>query len=151
MLGYLLVDTSKMATTETNTERSLIAHWLKENRLKRGLTQEEVASAADVDTTYISKIELGKKSPSRKVVEKFALALASSEADEDSYRSLLNAGLKAAGFAPTSEIEYETDPDIQMIVEAYSGGTDRGKRAIKSAAELALEMSRENSIGKRAK
>ena len=49
-----------------------------------------------------------------------------------------------------AETEYESDPNFQIIAEAYRGASETGKRHIKSAAELAAELSRENSIGKRA-
>ena len=127
------------------------ANWLAATRKSRDISQEILAEAAGVTQEYISGLERGVRNPSKKMVIAAAAALAPDDADEHSQQELLNAGLWAAGLAPTNEVEYELDPDIQMIVEAYSGGTDRGKRAIKSAAELALEMSRENSIGKRAK
>lgn len=107
------------------------------------------ALAARVGITHprISQLENGDEA-SRDMVTRLAAALSGPDADERTATALLNAGLKAAGFA--SDTEYDADPDIQMIVEAYSGSTEIGKRAIKSAAELAMEMAREGSIGKRA-
>ncbi len=49
--------------------------WLKDIRAKKGLTQQEVANAANVDVTMISKIELGERQPSVKVAKKIAEAL----------------------------------------------------------------------------
>ena len=46
--------------------------WLKDIRAKNELTQQEVANAANVDVTMISKIELGERQPSVKVAKKIA-------------------------------------------------------------------------------
>ena len=46
--------------------------WLKDIRAKKGLTQQEVANAANVDVTMISKIELGERRPSVEVAKKIA-------------------------------------------------------------------------------
>ena len=44
--------------------------WLKDIRAKKELTQQEVANAANVDVTMISKIELGERRPSVEVAKK---------------------------------------------------------------------------------
>ena len=49
--------------------------WLKEMRAKKGLTQQEVANAANVDVTMICKIELGERRPSVEVAKKIAALL----------------------------------------------------------------------------
>ncbi len=49
--------------------------WLKDIRAKKELTQQEVANAANVDVTMISKIELGERQPSVKVAKKIASVL----------------------------------------------------------------------------
>ena len=49
--------------------------WLKDIRAKKELTQQEVANAANVDVTMISKIELGERRPSVEVAKKIAAAL----------------------------------------------------------------------------
>ena len=49
--------------------------WLKDIRAKKGLTQQEVANAANVDVTMISKIELGERRPSVEVAKKIASVL----------------------------------------------------------------------------
>ena len=46
--------------------------WLKDIRAKNELTQQEVANAANVDVTMISKIELGERRPSVEVAKKIA-------------------------------------------------------------------------------
>ncbi len=49
--------------------------WLKDIRAKNKLTQQEVANAANVDVTMISKIELGERRPSVEVAKKIASVL----------------------------------------------------------------------------
>jgi len=49
--------------------------WLKDIRAKKKLTQQEVANAANVDVTMISKIELGERRPSVEVAKKIASVL----------------------------------------------------------------------------
>ncbi len=49
--------------------------WLKDIRAKNKLTQQEVANAANVDVTMISKIELGERRPSVEVAKKIAAVL----------------------------------------------------------------------------
>ena len=48
---------------------------LKENRRKKGLTQEKLAEKADISLRYIAMMELGKSFPSGEMVEKLAKAL----------------------------------------------------------------------------
>ena len=49
--------------------------WLKDIRAKKELTQQEVANAANVDVTMISKIEQGERRPSVEVAKKIASVL----------------------------------------------------------------------------
>ena len=44
-------------------------------RLEKGYSQEELASRAGIDRTYISDIEKGERNVSLKIIEKLALAL----------------------------------------------------------------------------
>jgi transcriptional regulator with XRE-family HTH domain len=48
---------------------------MKERRLARGLTQEQVAKLAGVDRTTITKIENGTAKPSVKTAQKIAQVL----------------------------------------------------------------------------
>tara|TARA_R110000744_G_scaffold339972_1_gene445129 strand:+ start:885 stop:1175 length:291 start_codon:yes stop_codon:yes gene_type:complete len=48
---------------------------LKTLRTKQGLLMRQVAAAADVDTSMISKFENGDRLPTRKQIEKLALIL----------------------------------------------------------------------------
>ncbi len=62
-------------------------------RRARRLTQDALADAADLDPTYIRKIEMGKKTPSWKALTRLAAALAPENADAETVRAILNAGL----------------------------------------------------------
>ena len=79
-------------------------------RRARGLTQDALADAADLDPTYIRKIEMGKKTPSRKALTRLAAALAPENADVETVRAILHAGLCAAGLAPLQAGGLPTDP-----------------------------------------
>lgn len=50
-------------------------------RAKRGMTQSEVAKAADTDTNYYAKIERGEATPSLKTFEKIVKALKAKSSD----------------------------------------------------------------------
>ena len=44
-------------------------------RLKRGMTQEELAHECELDLTYVGGIERGRRNPTIKVIGRFASAL----------------------------------------------------------------------------
>jgi len=56
-------------------EVTTLRTWLKDIRAKKELTQQEVANAANVDVTMISKIEQGERRPSVEVAKKIASVL----------------------------------------------------------------------------
>jgi transcriptional regulator with XRE-family HTH domain len=56
-------------------EASLFGRRLRELRLARQLTQEALAEAAGITSTYTSDIELGKRAPSLTIVLRLAQAL----------------------------------------------------------------------------
>ena len=55
--------------------KEIFAANLKENRRKKGLTQEKLAETADISLRYIAMLELGKSFPSGDMLEKLAKAL----------------------------------------------------------------------------
>jgi transcriptional regulator with XRE-family HTH domain len=59
-----------MEDVRANLARNLIAA-----RLKAGISQEDLAGLAEVDRTYVSGIERGKRNPTILVVSKFAKVL----------------------------------------------------------------------------
>jgi len=54
--------------------RTKFGNVLREHRVKAGLTQEDLATDSELDRTYISLLELGKRQPSLETL--FALAAA---------------------------------------------------------------------------
>ena len=48
---------------------------LRQVRTEKGLTQEKVAELANVDRTYIYRLETGKRSPSLSIIFRIAKAL----------------------------------------------------------------------------
>ena len=48
---------------------------IRELRNKQGISQEKLALKADIDRTYLAGVELGKRNPSVKSLEKILLAL----------------------------------------------------------------------------
>ena len=63
-----------MPEKKTNIKEIFAAN-LKENRRKKGLTQEKLAEKADVSLRYIAMLELGKSFPSGEMLEKLAQVL----------------------------------------------------------------------------
>jgi len=61
--------------TEKTDIKEIFAANLKENRRKKGLTQEKLAETADISLRYIAMLELGKGFPSGDMLEKLAKAL----------------------------------------------------------------------------
>ena len=55
--------------------KEIFAANLKENRRKKGLTQERLAETADISLRYLAMLELGKSFPSGEMLEKLANAL----------------------------------------------------------------------------
>lgn len=55
--------------------RSLVAWNLRKERVARGLSQEALASAADLDRTYIGGLERGIENPTVAVLDRLAGAL----------------------------------------------------------------------------
>ncbi len=52
-----------------------IAKKIREIRLKKGISQEKLASLFNLDRTYISSIERGNRNISIKVLEKISISL----------------------------------------------------------------------------
>jgi transcriptional regulator with XRE-family HTH domain len=55
--------------------KEILAANLKENRRKKGLTQEKLAELADMSLHYLATLELGNNFPSGEMLEKLAKAL----------------------------------------------------------------------------
>jgi transcriptional regulator with XRE-family HTH domain len=55
--------------------KEILAVNLRENRKKRGFTQEKLAEMADMSLHYLAMLEVGSKFPSGEMIEKLAKAL----------------------------------------------------------------------------
>jgi len=82
--------------------------WLQAGLDERGWERKTLAVKSEAGITSVNQIIAGLRNPSREMVEKLARALAPEDADEHTARALLNAGLKAAGFATDERGPIET-------------------------------------------
>jgi transcriptional regulator with XRE-family HTH domain len=55
--------------------REILAANIKENRRKKGLTQEKLAEMADISLNYLAILELARKFPSGEMLERLAVVL----------------------------------------------------------------------------
>lgn len=55
--------------------QALVAHNLRRLRVRRGLSQEALAVDAEIDRTYVSRLERGLENPTVAVLARLALAL----------------------------------------------------------------------------
>jgi transcriptional regulator with XRE-family HTH domain len=55
--------------------KEVLAANLKENRRKKGLTQEKLSEQADISLQYLAMLELARKFPSGEMLERLANAL----------------------------------------------------------------------------
>ena len=61
--------------------QQLVAHNLRKLRVKSGLSQENLAVDADIDRTYVSRMERGLENPTVGLLERLAEALGTKIAD----------------------------------------------------------------------
>jgi transcriptional regulator with XRE-family HTH domain len=64
-----------MAKQKGGTLRVVFGTNVRLERARQGLTQEDLAAAADMDQSYVSQLERGVLSPTLDVVERLATAL----------------------------------------------------------------------------
>lgn len=101
------------------------AEWLQNARKSRGLTQDALADLAEVDQALISKYERAVLTCPRPTIYALAKALSGSSEDEHVTHALLNAGLRAAGFAENDRIPVEYQPVLdELRAAAYTGDFD---------------------------
>jgi transcriptional regulator with XRE-family HTH domain len=55
--------------------RALVARNLRRLRVRRGLSQEKLAVDAEIDRTYVSRLERGLENPTVAVLERLAAAV----------------------------------------------------------------------------
>lgn len=112
--------------------------WLKEEREKRGWSQDQLGLRADLTKATVSRFETGVRDPQRESVEVLARALAHDDATESEIETLTADALLAAGFVPPGGMpELTRQIDEETLFEYLDGynGTDPRVRALKSVAE----------------
>ncbi len=96
---------------------------MKRFRKIKGLTQEELAIKADTATNYIGTIEIGKKFPSPKMIEKIAKALEIDElelfSEETSQKSLPEN--KHPALLEVTKLTPSQIAHIQLIIDDIAG------------------------------
>ena len=143
-----------------------VGEWIDENLDRRGWGVRTLAEIAGVSSPRVTQLRQG-DGTTRDMIERLAAAFLNTESEASTRHRILNAGLQAAGFA-TEEIIYTRNPDTARIAERYDNASYRIQKIVeailadddedvapvrprhKSAAELAAELDRENSLGKRA-
>ncbi len=132
---------------------------LEELLEERGWNQETLSLATDphVSQGMISNYKWGKRSPKRETIETLARALASGETDFErqniKYSSIFNTMFRAVH--SLDDIEYDSDPDFEVVREAYDGGDEADKKyLIETAKRLrraqeAQDAARAGAIGRR--
>jgi transcriptional regulator with XRE-family HTH domain len=112
----------RIGTRQPTTD---FGEWLLAEIERRGWERKTLAAKSDVGFTTVSQIIAGLRNPSRDMVTRLASALSSEDASERTARALLNAGLKAAGFAAEETIPIEYEPILDELRSAsYDGGLD---------------------------
>lgn len=125
--------------------RKIFGRVLREKRIAKGYEDlQDFAERVGISNQHLSQVETGYSRVGRPpvglsddVIDSISKALDWRVTD---MRHML-------GQIPDEELQVEMDPDFQFVGDAYYGVPDAGRRMIKSAAELALEMSREGAIG----
>src|SRR5262245_31048936 len=92
--------------------------YLHDLRVERGLTIRQLAAAAGVHHTYISKLERGdRQAPEEAIAEALAAALDATPSQLDQLR--WRAGLAPRGDA-TAGVPGENDPTLTLVAEALA-------------------------------
>lgn len=122
------------------TEQGQFGKWLEAQRERRGLSQRQLAIKAGTAAATVSKIEDGRVGVSREMVRRLAIAL--EVPVTDAVRAWLEDDEQEGG-----AIRYVTDPETQIVVEAYEGASPMNREIIRSLAEQIRRLERQNSIG----
>ncbi len=95
------------------TTRELLGARIKEIRRLRGLSQEQLAEKVSLDAKFISKIEVGRRSPSLETMESIANAMEVEIKDLFEFMHLQSGGITAEGIR---EILAEMDEQTARMV-----------------------------------
>jgi len=107
-------------------------------RIKRKMTQEQVALEAGMATSNVSRIEKGLRQPSQKVLQKLAKALKikpsvlydASEQPENDIESFLEEKEKIRRYEEFKATEFPSKDEIQSILNLFSDLTPDNKQLL---------------------
>jgi transcriptional regulator with XRE-family HTH domain len=96
--------------------RELLAHNMKENRNRLGISQSRLAERSGLSTQYIAMIELARKFPSPEMLERIASAL---EIDPPELFSIQIAEARIRKFKKTvlTDIEKAVSGAVMQVIE----------------------------------
>lgn len=127
-MGYNLC-VGRIGTKQPTTA---FGEWLLEEIEGRGWERKTLAIQSNVGITSVNQLVSGERSPSRDMIGRLVCALTPDRADEHLTRALLNAGLKAAGFAALDESLSE-HPAISYLRRQPDPVKDRALRIMEVA------------------
>lgn len=112
------------------------AFTLRRLRRDRLISQSQLADRSDFDHSYVSRLESGKREPSRDAVSRLADAMQL----QDLERSLL---FTSAGFTPAGDpLRFTSDPELMALAEVLwdesldVGHRERIRYCLRSIADL---------------
>jgi transcriptional regulator with XRE-family HTH domain len=134
------VDSKRKLGVKTEQSRKKFRERLREWRIKRGLTQEELARKADVPTISVSHFETGHRFPNVESLRRLAEALGVST-DYLLGRVKMPAGkdLKAA------------DPEIAALFRRFQGMSEEAREQIKQLFETVDAMDKKKRRSRKPK
>jgi transcriptional regulator with XRE-family HTH domain len=113
----------------TEQSRKRFRERLRDWRLKRGLTQEELARKADVPTVSVSHFETGHRFPNAESLRRLADALGVSA-------DYLLGRVKV----PTGEDLQAADPEIALLFRRFQGMSQEAREQVKQLFETVDAM-----------
>jgi transcriptional regulator with XRE-family HTH domain len=115
----------------TEQSRKRFRERLRDWRLKRGLTQEELARKADVPTVSVSHFETGHRFPNAESLRRLADALGVSA-------DYLLGRVKE----PTGEDLQAADPEIAVLFRRFQGMSQEAREQVKQLFETVDAMNK---------
>ncbi len=113
----------------TEQSRKRFRERLRDWRLKRGLTQEELAGKADVPTVSVSHFETGHRFPNAESLRRLADALGVSA-------DYLLGRVKQ----PTGDDLHAADPEIALLFRRFQGMSEQAREQVKQLFETVDAM-----------
>ena len=136
---YLLDSTRKLGVNTEQSRKKFRAR-LREWRLTRGMTQEELARKADVPTISVSHFETGHRFPNAESLRQLADALGVS-ADY----------LLSRAKEPTGEDLQAADPKIAALFRRFQGMSEEAREQIRRLFETVDAMDKKKRRSRKPK